>query len=300
MNKSSDGQPPSYPPRAGIKRGVYLLPNLFTTASLFLGFMAIVRSLRGDFVTASWAIFAAGLCDGLDGRVARLARAESEFGIEYDSLVDLVAFGLAPSILIYTWSLHQFPRYGWMVAFLFTACGALRLARFNVQASTVERNYFQGLPIPMAAGMILTTVLFHHYLLGRAVMPTYHGWLLALTVLLSLLMISNVRYRSFKRLNFRSRWSFFVLALVAVLIALVAMEPEIALFSISASYISWGLIEALVTMRRRSRVFAQLRERRQQRRARRAEARRLQTEAGTLSNVHPFPHKTVIGDEPPS
>lgn len=236
--------------REGLKRGVYLLPNLFTTGSLLLGFLAIVRSMQHDYIFASWAIFASGICDALDGRVARLARAESEFGIEYDSLVDLVAFGMAPSILMYTWALHDFPRYGWVVAFMFVACGAMRLARFNVQASTVERNYFQGLPIPMAGGMLLSTVIFYHAVIGPNP-PVHNIFMIIMTVVVSLLMVSNVRYRSFKKFDMHSRWSFFALVVFALLIALLALEPQIMVFVIASGYIIMGLVEEVIVRNRR-------------------------------------------------
>src|SRR5436190_13776896 len=148
--------------REGIRRGIYLLPNIITTASLFCGFVSIVSSIKGDHVQAAWMILLAGVFDGLDGRVARLTRTHSDFGVEYDSLCDLASFGLAPAILVYTWTLYHFKQFGWAAAFLFFACGALRLARFNVQMDDVEKKHFQGLPIPLAAYVLSSYVIFHH------------------------------------------------------------------------------------------------------------------------------------------
>src|SRR3989338_7782861 len=210
--------------REGIKKGIYLLPNLCTTANLFCGFYSVVSSLKGEFVTAAWAILLAGIFDFLDGRIARLTHASSEFGIEYDSLVDLASFGLAPGILVYTWALQEFDRIGWLAAFLFFACGALRLARFNVQIDTVEKRYFQGLPIPVAAYVIATFVIFYDYLYG---IPPLKSWLaLFLTVVLALLMVSTLRYYSFKQIDFKGRWSFFALVIIVGIFFLIATEPK--------------------------------------------------------------------------
>ncbi|MBI2343616.1 MAG: CDP-diacylglycerol--serine O-phosphatidyltransferase [Deltaproteobacteria bacterium] len=234
--------------RTGITRGIYLLPNLLTTFGLFLGILAIVKTLHHEFVMASWAIIVAGLCDNLDGRVARLTGSASEFGIEYDSLADLIVFGVAPAILIYSWSLASFPRLGWLVAFLYVACGALRLARYNVQVATVERTYFQGLPIPMAAGMIVCTVLFYDAIYGR-VFPVRNWWLIGMTVVLALLMISTCRYRSMKQIRLGSRWSFFALVAVVGIVTLVALQPEVILFVLNAVYLVSGVVESIMHRR---------------------------------------------------
>ena len=145
--------------RNRFKKGVYLLPNLITSASLFGGFYSIIASLDGDFEKAAIAIFISAILDGLDGRIARLTGSTSKFGVEYDSLADLIAFGLAPGVLIFTWGLRPFGRYGWLAAFLYVVCGALRLARFNVQITTIESKRFNGLPIPAAAVLVAMTVL---------------------------------------------------------------------------------------------------------------------------------------------
>lgn len=234
--------------REGIKKGVYLLPNLCTTASLFCGFFSVVSSLKGEFVTAAWAILLAGIFDFMDGRVARLAKATSEFGIEYDSLVDLASFGLAPGVLVYTWALQEFDRIGWLGAFLFFACGALRLARFNVQSDNVEKRYFQGLPIPVAAYVLATMVIFYDYIYG---MPPIKSWLvLSVTVILALLMVSTLRYHSFKQVDFRGRWSFFMLVIIVGLFFLIATEPQATMLFIVLAYVATGILEEIVTRRK--------------------------------------------------
>ncbi len=238
--------------REGIKRGIYLLPNLCTSANLFCGFFSIVSSLKGEFVTAAYMILAAGIFDFLDGRIARLTRATSEFGIEYDSLVDLASFGIAPSVLVYTWGLLSFDRIGWLAAFLFVACGALRLARFNVQIDNVEKRYFQGLPIPVAAYLLATLVIFHDYVFELPPIRSY--FVLFVTVLLGLLMVSTFRYYSFKQVDFKGRWSFFMLVILVGTIFLIAIEPKVTMLFIVLTYVATGLIEELVT-RRKSRML---------------------------------------------
>jgi CDP-diacylglycerol--serine O-phosphatidyltransferase len=226
--------------RKGLSRGIYLLPNLCTTASLFCGFFSIVKSLSGDAIMAAWAILAAGIFDLLDGRIARLAHAESQFGIEYDSLCDLVSFGLAPGILIYTWSLYTLKKFGWLAAFLYFACTAMRLARFNVQHDTIETKRFQGMPSPMAAYTLATFVIFYHHYFT---FPPERSWLaLGLTIFLALLMISNVGYTSHKEFAFGTRKSFFFLVGLVGLIVIVAFNPEVTLFAIMVAYGAYGIL----------------------------------------------------------
>ena len=221
-------------------RKIYLVPNFVTTANMFCGFYSVVSSTQGDFLTASWAIMAAGVFDMLDGRIARLAKATSQFGVEYDSLSDLISFGMAPGILLYLWALSPYDRLGWIAAFLFLACGALRLARFNVTTANLPKNYFQGLPIPMAAGMIATFVIF-----SRAI-----GWddafkhpvVLVLTFAISSLMVSTVAFPSFKELNWRSRATFGYLLVGVLLLILIAVKPEITLFLSLSTYIGLSLL----------------------------------------------------------
>jgi len=242
--------------REGMRRGVFLLPNLLTTASLFCGFFSVVKSLSGDFVAAAWAILFAGLFDLLDGRVARLARAESQFGIEYDSLVDLSSFGLAPGVLVYTWALQGLGKLGWLAAFVYFACGALRLARFNVQHDDVENEFFQGLPIPVAAYVIGTYVIFHHH---YYVFPPDGGWsVAAITIALALLMVTTIRYRSLKTLDIRSRNPFFVLVLVVMGIFVVAIRPEVMMMTLTLAYVASGLVEEAVTLRQSRRFLSKL------------------------------------------
>ncbi len=231
--------------REGIKRGVYLLPNILTLAGLFCGFFAIGKAFRGDFHAAAWGILIAGIFDGLDGRVARLARAQSDFGIELDSLVDVVSFGVAPAALFFLRDLIWFPRVGFGVAFVFVACGALRLARYNVQFSDEEKRHFQGLPIPIAAYTVAGYVLF------SAVPQEKQFFSLFLMFALSLLMVSKVPYHSFKEIGLRHRYSFFVLvALVGIFFIVVAIPNE-SIFSFAAIYVSYGLLEGLFRSRRR-------------------------------------------------
>lgn len=240
------------PVREGVKKGIYLLPNLCTTANLFCGFYSVISSLKGEFVSAAWMILFAGIFDFLDGRIARLTKANSEFGIEYDSLVDLASFGLAPGILVYTWALQEFDRIGWLAAFLFFACGALRLARFNVQIDNIEKKYFQGLPIPMAAYVIATMVIFHDYIYE---IPPLRSWLaLIVTVILALLMVSTLRYYSFKQIDFRGRWSFFILVIIVGVFFLIATEPKITMLFLALVYVATGIVEEIIT-RRKSRLL---------------------------------------------
>lgn len=203
----------------------------------------MIRVLHGDFLEAAWAILFAGIFDLFDGQLARLTRAGSQFGIEYDSLVDLASFGFAPALLIYMWSLHDFHRLGWIISFLFFACGALRLARFNVQVESEERRVFQGLPIPMAAYAIATTVIYFY---RKSLVPEKNFWLLSLTLLLALLMVSTLRYRNTKELDIRRRLNFFVLVAAAVVMAFIAWKPPMMMWVVSLGYVASGPVEELV------------------------------------------------------
>lgn len=227
----------------GRKRGIYLLPNLLTTGSLFCGFYSIVASIEGNYEFAAIAILVAGLLDGLDGRVARLTGTSSRFGVEYDSLSDLISFGMAPALLMYTWALKPFGRYGWLAAFLFVVAGALRLARFNVQASTVESRRFTGLPIPAAASLVASTVLLFHYF-GQEVMAK-HITIVVIVYLLAFLMISNIKYYSFKELNLSKRMPFSLLVALILLLILVAAEPPLMLFLLTFGYVISGPVLTL-------------------------------------------------------
>ena len=227
-------------------RGVYVLPNLFTSGNLFCGFFAIVAILEGSFVYASIAILVAALFDVLDGKIARLSRSSSRFGIEYDSLADLVSFGLAPALLAFSWALKPYGRFGWLAAFLFLACGSLRLARFNVQVATVESKFFRGLPIPAAACMIALTFLLNHRLGFGATHDQVA--ILVMIYVLAFLMVSNIRYFSLKGLNLFHRKPFRTLVLLITCIVIVLAQPEITLFFIAALYILSGPLHLLVRL----------------------------------------------------
>ena len=217
-----------------MKKGIYILPNLFTTASLFCGFYSLIASLQGDYSRAALSIIIAFFFDGLDGKIARFTNTTSKFGAEYDSLSDLVAFGLAPAILAYSWALSPFGRYGWLAAFLFVVCGALRLARFNVQIGIIESKVFNGLPIPGAAAVISTTVMLFYYLGGEGTID--HVSVLFTIVALSLLMVSNIKYYSFKDLNVFSRKPFVTFVLIILILIVIVLEPHVMFFTIAVTY----------------------------------------------------------------
>src|ERR1700716_1045799 len=203
-------------PRRRFRRGAAILPSLFTTGNLFLGFWAIVRTFRGQYAEAAPLIFWAILLDVLDGRIARMTGTTSEFGAELDSLADVVSFGVAPALLAYSWGFASLPRVGWLVAFLFVACGALRLARFNVQKSSVDGRYFVGLPIPAAAAPVAALVNVSPVPVDE---KTHAVVWLALLIVLSFLMVSTFRYTSFKKVDLKSRRSYVpVVGIVLLLI----------------------------------------------------------------------------------
>ncbi len=235
-------------PRANTRRArlrrrmgmhIYVLPNLVTTANMFFGFFAIIQAIKGQYLFASYAIVAAAFFDQLDGRVARMTHSTSQFGAEYDSLCDLVSFGVAPALLLYLWALHPFGRLGWVVSFLFAACGALRLARFNVQKNIVEKAYFQGLPIPMAAGIVASCVLFVDDL---ELDPVGAVPLLAMAALLAFVMVSNFRYRSFKDIDLKQRLPFSYLVLGVLLLTVVVLRHEIMIFALFLGYALLGAV----------------------------------------------------------
>ena len=226
-------------------RKIYLVPNFVTTANLFCGFYAIISTLHQEFVVAAWAILAAGVFDMLDGRIARMAKATSQFGVEYDSLSDLLSFGAAPAVLLYQWALEPFERLGWLAAFLFLACGALRLARFNVSSAILPKNYFQGLPIPIAAGMVATFIIFNKISAWPA---GKENFVLFLTFGLASLMVSTIRFPSMKEFNWRSRASFGYLLIGVLAMILIAVKPEVTLFLMGVCYISVSLVWNLVRL----------------------------------------------------
>jgi CDP-diacylglycerol--serine O-phosphatidyltransferase len=231
------------------RRGIYLLPNLFTTAALFAGFYAIVAAMNGRFADASIAIFVAMVLDGADGRIARMTNTESAFGAEYDSLSDVISFGLAPALVIYQWSLQGLGKLGWLAAFFYAASTALRLARFNTQLGSADKRFFQGLPCPAAAAVIAGLVWF----------ATDNGWpgpdlvavSMAVTLFTGLLMVSNVRFYSFKELDLRGRVPFVTLLAVLLIFVLVSTAPPLVLFLVFLLYAVSGPIITLVYVRRR-------------------------------------------------
>ena len=234
-----------------MKRGVYLLPNGLTLCGMFFGFFSVLSSVKGEFETAAWTIVIAGVFDGLDGWVARLTNTTSKFGVELDSLSDLVAFGVAPGVLLYSWSLTDFGRIGIAAAFLFTVCGALRLARFNVQMATTESKAFTGMPIPAAAGIAATTVLFHARVWGGR--PERSYTVLLLTLVLAIIMVSTLTFHGTKDIDFRRRKPFWVLVAFCLVVALITIHPPTVLFLFGMGYLTWGIIENTLLYIRRSR-----------------------------------------------
>ena len=232
------------------QRMIHPLPCLFTTASLLSGFYAIISAINGNFFHAAVAIIVAGVFDGLDGRVARLTKTTSVFGMEYDSLSDLVSFGVAPGLLAYLWALEPYGRYGWLAAFLYVATTALRLARFNSLTLEKSPKDFVGLPCPAAAGMIATTVLFSRYL--GATDTVKHVSILLLVYLLSYLMVSNIRYLSFKHPAAKRKKNFQVTVVMVLLLILVAAEPPVTLFVIGMVYVLSGPFSSLYRIMHKS------------------------------------------------
>lgn len=224
------------------RRGIYILPNLFTTAALFGGFFAIVQAMQGDFEKAAIAIFIAMVLDGLDGRVARLTRTQSAFGAEYDSLSDMVSFGAAPSLVMYEWALKDLGRLGWIAAFIYCAGAALRLARFNTTLEVVDKRYFQGLPSPAAAALVAGFVwlMLDLQIAGGDV----RYWAAALTVFAGVTMVSNVRFSSFKDINLRKSVPFIVIAALVLVFGLVSSYPPGVLFGLFVAYALSGYLVA--------------------------------------------------------
>ena len=225
------------------KKGIYILPNLFTSCSLFCGFYAIIASIQGRYESAGIAILIASLFDGLDGKIARFTNSTSLFGAEYDSLSDLVAFGVAPGLLVFMWSLESLGRFGLLAVFLYIICGALRLARFNTQKNSVESHHFKGLPIPGAAIFIATLVLFIKFLGDLS--ATKHIIILITIYILSFLMVSTIDYFSFKDLRLFKRKPFNTLVATILLFIVVAYKPALMLFFFSAVYVISGPVTTL-------------------------------------------------------
>ena len=228
------------------RRGIYLLPNLFTIAGLFAGFYAIVTAMEGYFNYAAVAIFVAMIMDFFDGRVARLTNTQSAFGAELDSLSDMVSFGVAPALVIYSWSLEGLGKLGWLAAFIFAAAGALRLARFNTQVLVADKRYFQGLPIPAAAGVLASMVWLcvDSEILGDVVSMITA----VLAILIAILMVSNVRYYSFKELDLKGRVPFVAILLVVLAFVGISLDPPKILFLIFFCYALSGPVLTLYAL----------------------------------------------------
>lgn len=222
------------------KRGIYLLPNLFTTGALFAGFYAIVQAMNGKFEFAAVAIFIAMVLDGLDGRVARLTHTQSEFGAEYDSLSDMVSFGVAPSLVVYEWALKGLGKWGWFAAFIYCAATALRLARFNTNIEVVDKRYFQGLPSPAAAALVAGFVwlMLDYDISGESV----HWYAAALAVFSGLSMVSNLPFYSFKDFNMRKSVPFVVIFLAALFFIFISSYPPGVLFGLFMCYALSGYV----------------------------------------------------------
>jgi len=232
-----------------MRKGIYILPNLFTTGNLFCGFWAIISVFQEKFFYGAIAILLASVFDVLDGKVARLSGATSKFGVQYDSLADLVSFGIAPAVLAFSWALRPYGRFGWLAAFLFVVCGALRLARFNVMSASGEVKYFKGLPIPAAAMMIALTILLYLRLIET-------GWvkdivILVMIYILAFLMVSNIRYFSVKELDLAKRKPFSIFIFVILSMIVIVMEPVIVLFAFVLAYVCSGPVNIIVAWHRK-------------------------------------------------
>jgi len=263
----------------GLGRGIYILPNLFTSASLFSAFYSIIATFNGNYIYGAVAIIFSIFFDGIDGKVARLTHTTSAFGVEYDSLSDLVAFGVAPAFLAYSIALSSFGRLGWVIAFIYVACAAIRLARFNVQIDTVEKSVFNGLPSPAAAGLVTTTILLYvspsaeldedkkalfsslikhpvDLILNKPIdfLLSQHFTILVLVLVSGLLMISTIKYKSFKNTDMIKEKPISFLLLAIIIMSLIVLEPVKMLFAIFIIYTASGLIALLLPRRGEKRL----------------------------------------------
>jgi CDP-diacylglycerol---serine O-phosphatidyltransferase len=239
------------PGKTRLKKGIYVLPNLFTTASLFMGFYSIIASIQEKFFLAAIAILVSLVFDGLDGRIARITNTTSKFGAEYDSLADLVAFGLAPSLLAYIWSMSYYGKLGWMAGFLFVVGGALRLARYNVQIGLIDSKVFNGLPIPAAAAVVSTTVIFFDDL---GIDGAFHNpFMIVVVIVLALLMVSNIKYYSGKDMKLFARMPFMTFLVILGVLLVIIYKPEVMIFVIMAGYTISGPLWWLFKFARKAR-----------------------------------------------
>jgi CDP-diacylglycerol---serine O-phosphatidyltransferase len=231
-----------------VRGGIYLLPNLFTTASLFAAFYSIIASLKGQYEVAVMAIFVGMVMDAFDGRIARMTNTQTAFGAEYDSLSDMVTFGVAPSVLLYSWALERLGKLGWLAAFIYTAAVALRLARFNTQLETADKCYFQGLACPAAAAVLASFVWICHTG-GKANLFT--GWIsIVFLLLVAMLMVSNIRYYSFKGFDLKGKIPFLHVLLIVLVFATIAASPSIMLFLLSLGYALSGPLQTLTGLQK--------------------------------------------------
>ena len=238
-------------PKDKLRRGVYLIPSLFTAGNLMCGFFSIVATFRGDYVNAALLILLANVFDGIDGYAARLTRTTSQFGVEFDSLADVVSFGVAPAVLVYLWALVPWETWGWLAACTYVVCGALRLSRFNVQAQGISKSHFVGLPIPAAAQMITSTVILYYYL-GGAGAPNRHLTLLLVIYGLAVLMVSNIPYFSLKNTDVKKRHPIWMLVSGFILITLIIAQKQLMFFTIVLLYtLSGPLLWCLTTYKHR-------------------------------------------------
>ncbi|MDC0390584.1 CDP-diacylglycerol--serine O-phosphatidyltransferase [Candidatus Thioglobus sp.] len=233
-----------------MKRGIYLLPNILTTFGLFSGFFAIILATKGQYAESAIAIFIAMLWDGLDGRVARLTNTQSEFGEQYDSMADMVSFGVAPALLMYFYLFEGLGKIGWIGAFVYVAAGSLRLARFNTQIGVQDKRYFQGLPSPAAAALIAGLV-WAKEMMGPSVYDDQFliigSWIILVSA--GILMVSNIRYYSFKEINFKGRSSFKLLLLATLIMIVVLLWPSAILFIFFFVYTLSGLVLTMIEVR---------------------------------------------------
>jgi CDP-diacylglycerol--serine O-phosphatidyltransferase len=234
--------------RYGNRSGIYLLPNLLTTSSLFAAFYSIVASLKAQYETAVIAIFIGMIADGLDGRIARMTNTQTAFGAEYDSLSDMVTFGVAPALLLYSWGLHAFGKLGWLIAFIYTAAVALRLARFNTQLETADKRYFQGLSSPTAAAIVASFVWLCDQSHWSSVYFT--GVAAGLALVAAILMVSNIRYYSFKKVDGKGKVPFLYILVIVVLFVAVASDPSLMLFIAALIYALSGPFQTLIALQK--------------------------------------------------
>ena len=249
LDHVDDAEAASQKNQSKLGRGIYLLPNLFTTASLFSGFYAIVAAMNGHFDNAAVAIFISMILDGLDGRVARMTNTQSAFGAEYDSLVDMVAFGVAPALVAFTMNLQTLGNVGWIATFIYVAGAALRLARFNTQIDVVDKRYFIGLPSPSAAAIVAGFVWATH---GYEQTTALTLLTVVVVAVSGVLMVSNVKYYSFKEFDMKKSVPFTALLMMVLVFAVIALEPSIVLFGAFMIYVASGPINALLKFRKSS------------------------------------------------